>query len=85
MQKNFQLKMMKHNNLTIESRILKLAKEEEKARKRINDAERQKKFLTQLSEQKKEKFKMTNDHFKTSKDFENSKRALFNSLRKDIR
>jgi hypothetical protein len=45
---------MKHNNLTVESRIMKLAKEEEMARKRINDAERQKKFLTAMSASKRE-------------------------------
>ena len=38
LRKTFQLKIIKHNNLTIESRILKFAKEEERAKKRINDA-----------------------------------------------
>ena len=49
------LKMMAHNQKQIEARLTKLAKEEERARKRIKDAERKADFIAEIHQVKQKK------------------------------
>lgn len=49
------LKMMAHNQKQIEARLTKLAKEEERAQKRIKDAERKANFIAEMHAVKKTK------------------------------
>ena len=52
LKKIYELKRIEHENLTIQSRILKLEKEGQKAEKKIVETERQKKFLNQMQDMK---------------------------------
>jgi len=70
LRKAFMIKKIAHDNLTIKSRILKLAHEEEKARKRIKDAERAKNFVNEMTDIRQKHRLMKNDHNKFTKDHE---------------
>lgn len=46
------LKMQAHQQLTLQARLIKLSKEEERAQKRIRDAERKSDFISSMHVQK---------------------------------
>ena len=52
------LKMQSHQQIALQARLIKLTKEEEKAHKRIRDAERKAEFIQQMHMQKQEKYMM---------------------------
>ena len=48
MQAKNNLKMMAHQQITLQARLIKLSKEEERAQKRIRDAEKKAQFISQM-------------------------------------
>jgi len=79
------LKMASHNQNQIHARIIKLQKEEEKANKRIRDANRKAEFIENIHKIKNEKMEMKNSHYNNLKMMEETNRARFNYHRSQTR
>jgi endo-1,4-beta-D-glucanase Y len=86
MQAKNNLKLMSHQQAQLHARLIKLSKDEERAQKRIRDAQRKAAFLAQMHEVKKEKRNMLDQMQKEIKAKEDQNRSRINhhrSLTKD--
>ena len=75
------LKMMTHQQQSIHARIIKLAKEEEKANKRIKDAQRKANFVADMHQVKNEKMNMKQQMLNELKAKEDANRIRINEHR----
>ena len=78
--KNYQ-KMMKHQQSQIHARIIKLTKEEERANKRIKDAERKSEFIAKMNQIKEEKIATKKMWLDEMRDKEEANRYKNNQIR----
>ena len=81
MQAKNHLKMVAHQQKQIEARLIKLNKEEERAQKRIKEAQRKSEFIARMHQIKEEKLMMKQNAMRELKEKEELSRSRINNER----
>jgi len=77
--------MTLHQQTQLQARLIKLSKEEERAQKRIRDAEKRSDFLSEMHHVKAQKMHTKMQYYKEMKDKEDNNRMRINHHRMAIK